>query len=221
MTDQPPYQDRLHPVTLDVRGSAQQEVPADSAVVQVSVQGRANDQRGAAAAAEADLNELRAAISHADGVEEVSLSGLSVTEERAWDDTTRTHVPVGWIGRVSGSVRVKADAASDAIGSLFGTRARVDYVQWTIKPDNPAYRQVRAAAVADAFRAAADFAAAIDRPLGPLVSLADPGTGPVGPPAARAHSPVAAMADAEQPTIDLDPAHITISAEVHAQFLTE
>ena len=46
---------------------------------------------------------------------------------------------------------------------------------WQLDRDHPGFRQVRTEAVADAFRAAEDFAVALGRDLGELTVLADSG----------------------------------------------
>lgn len=208
------------PVELHVRGTAHLEVAPDYAEAHVSILGRDAEQAVATGRVQSALADLRTALEGVRAVVHLDLSQLTVTQEYTWDDSTRTQVPGQWIGRVAGTVRIQAESANEVLPSLLGSGAQLDYVSWMLDPDNSAYRQARTAAVHDAARAADDFAAAVGQPLGPLISLSDPGMAPVGAPIARAHSLGATADDGAASNIDLMPAPITVSAEVNAVFHT-
>lgn len=207
-------------VILNVRGNAEQEVTPDFADIHVAAIGRGEDQQSAAGEAESTAARLREILSAAEGVVSQSLSQLSVTREQVWDEGTHTHVPGPWVARTTGTVRVSALAANSLLNEMITSGVSIDYIAWALAADNPAYREVRVAAVSDAIRAAEDFAAAVHRPLGRLVSVSDPGTQSIGPPVVRSGMPMAAMAEGSVPSVELDPASITVGAEVVAEFLT-
>jgi len=206
------------PVTLHVRGSAMRQVDPDFAEINVLVSGRGAEQTAALAQTEQLLAQVRVAIDDHDDIITASLSRMSVTEEFTWDDVARTQVPAGWIGRVSGAVKVGVSPASAVLARLAAAGAQISYVQWGLDPDNPAFREVRGDAVRDTFRAAEDFAAALRRPLGPMLSLADPGAQNAVP-LARTQAAGLPMAMSDDSTdIALDPAPITVAADVTAVF---
>ena len=206
------------PAELRVRGSASREVEPDYAVIHVALEAR-HEQRAAAVAAAQDLlAEFRSATVDHDDIRASRISGIRVVEDYRWDAATSSQVAVGWLASLSGQVEAQSADVPAVTGRLAGTGAQLGYLDWRLDQDNPAFREVRAEAVADAVRAAEDFAAAVGRPLGELQVLADPGllaaNDAARPMMARA---MAAEAGGAGP-IDLDPAPQTVQASVEATF---
>lgn len=205
---------------LRVRGSAQREVEPDYAIVQVTLSALDNDRSSALQAATAQLEGFRAATEGRDDIRASRLSSMRVTENYQWNPKTNTNEAKGWIASLHGTVEMDTAAAPAVLGRLTDTSAQIGYISWCLDPDNPAYREVRQESVADAVRAANDFAAALGRDLGDLRVLADAGLlgaeGSVGPVPMMARA-MGADAGVGGPT-DLDPAPQTVVATVEATF---
>lgn len=96
--------------------------------------------------------------------------------------------------------------------------AQVDGPWWSLRPTNPVYRQVRIAAIEEARQRAADYAAAFDAALGPLVEVSDL-DGSIGAP--RMMKAAFAMDNARgggEPELELEPAEQRVSAQVTVRF---
>lgn len=206
------------PAELHVRGSATREVAPDYASISVSVTARARQREEAIEQATALLAELREATS-ADDVRSARMSGVHIGEDLRWNPETNSHEQRGWVASVHGAVEADTAAVTDVVSRLAQTGAEVGYVEWRLERDNAAYREVRAEAVADAFRAAEDFASALNRPMGDLRILADPGL--LGPGAEPRVAPMAARVmagDAGGAAPELDPQPQLVAANVEATF---
>lgn len=209
------------PVLLNVRGQATAEVPPDYAWLTVEVSAADPDRSMALRRAERDAADLRSAVEGAAGVRRLVLPRVKVHEETRWNQTAGTHDHIGWRAHVSGRLEVEVERVASVAAAVLAAHAAIGSVSWFLDDDNPAYRQVRRAAVADAFRAAADFADALDRTLGPLRTLADPGLlggdGRGEAPVGRAMMAGVAMA-AGPPEFEYDPEPQTVWAAVEATF---
>lgn len=205
---------------LRVRGSARREVAPDYAVAQVTLSAQEPDRTKAIAAVTAQLEEFRTATEgHAD-VRASQMSNIRVSENFRWNPATSSQEAIGWIASLHGSVEANTESVPAVVGRLSGAGVQIGYLEWRLELDNPTYREVRQEAVADAARAAEDFADALGRQLGDLLVLADSGLlgadSPVRPAAmmTRAMSSDAAVGG----PIDLDPAPQTVAATVEATF---
>lgn len=205
---------------LRVRGSARREVVPDYAVAQVTLSAEEPDRATAIAAVTAQLEEFRAATEgHAD-IRTSRMSNIRVSENFRWNPTTNAQEAIGWVASLHGSVEANTESVPTVVGRLSGAGVQIGYLEWRLELDNPTYREVRQEAVADAARAAGDFADALGRQLGDLLVLADSGLlgaeSPVHP------VPVMARAMASDAAvggpIDLDPAPQTVAATVEATF---
>jgi uncharacterized protein YggE len=194
------------------------EVAPDLAVLGLEVSHRDPDRQAALERARDGSEALRAVLSSAPGVRRLVLSRLSVVEAPEWDGSGRPLRPTRWQASVSGSVEADTGQAGAVAAAAAGAGAQVQWVDWRVADDNPGHREVRRAAVADAARAALDFADALGRPLGDLQRLADPGV-PGG--AVRAQL-TAARAEGGGPSagkpVDLDPQPVTLQAGVEATY---
>jgi uncharacterized protein len=93
--------------------------------------------------------------------------------------------------------------------------SQIDGPWWSLRPDNPMFREVRLAAIADARRRAEDYAAAFGTTLGNLVEVSDLDSGFAGVREMRAF----AMArGADDTGFDFQPVSQTISGQVTVRF---
>ena len=130
-------------------------------------------------------------------------------------------VPEGHAATVSGTADVTAEEVGVVVTVLVAAGARIGWLGWDLDVDNAAYRKVRQEAVADAHRAASDFAEAVGASLGALVTLADPGLLGAGVPSEHGDLSIRASASYSiEPVeeLDLDPEPQTVSAHVEACF---
>mgnify|MGYP003584896520 CR=1 FL=1 len=209
------------PVLLNVRGQATAEVPPDYAWMVIEVSASDADRSVALRRTERDAAGLRSVLEGAVGVRRLVLTRVRVHEETRWNQATGTHDHLGWRAHVSGRLEVDVDRVAGVAEAVVAAHASIGGMSWFLDENNPAYREVRRAAVADAFRAAADFADALHRDLGPLRTLADPGLlggdGRDDRPVGRAMMAGVAM-DAGPPEFEYDPEPQTVSAAVEATF---
>ena len=220
MQDQARAEDR---VVLRVRGSASVEVAPDFAELHVRVTAEHPSDRSAAlSASAAAADALRSAV---DGLApqgtvgvEVHLSSVSVRPLRRREGDG--WVDAGFIATVAGCVRCGADDAGVVAGVVAASGVELNWVRWTLDADNPVHRHVRGLAVAEAERAAVDYAEALIRPVDglTLVELADPGAGTSDRPmfARAAGDPGGAGANHE---LSLDPTPVKVAADVNAVYL--
>lgn len=210
-------------VTLNVRGEATTEVAADFADLHVSVQARRASRSKAISDVDTLLRGLADALGEGGDIRSSTVSQPSVQQATRWDDKSQQQVDDGWLAQAHGSAKVSSEFVNVVMQRLLAAEVQIDYARWDVDPDNSAIRDMRAKAVADARRAAEDFAAALGRELGPLVVLSDPGL--LGAASGRGieAGPLPMLAKAASgagPQIELDPALITVSASVEATFRT-
>ena len=212
------------PVTLNVRGSASLEVPPDYASVSLSADATRATRESALEVVQSTVFELRQALEDRPDVRAVSLSRIRVQEATEYDRDLQTRVHTGWTATVTGKVLIDTDHVTVVVARVAATAGEIGYLSWYLDDDNEAYRQVRVDAVADAFRAAGDFAGALNRQLGELRVLADPGL--LSAQAAEAEPMARAMAfdgaaggiADDGVEIELDPEMQTVYASVEATF---
>lgn len=173
---------------LSVRGDARLDVPPDLATLSCAVQADERDKAAAlrtvAARLDAvlvDLRELGGTVLTA-GAGHLPLgwsahSASSYVESR-WDEREERDVPTG---RVIASVALRIDvrdfALMDRLGAALAAHAavQVGHVQWSVDADNPAWPQVRAAAIEAAIGKGRDYATALGGSLERIVHVADAG----------------------------------------------
>lgn len=207
------------PVTLNVRGSATTQVSPDFARLALRISSEDPDRDVAVSRVEEVLTALRPALADISGIRSIVISRMHTEQRYRWDDESQTHHPIGWMSSVEGRADAECDQASKVMAAAVTAGAALLGVSWLLDTYNPVFRQVRKDAVAAARRAAEDFAEALDRPLGPIVALADSGLlhagGAAAPPRGielmRAAAPGA-------PVIELDPEPQEVSAEVEATY---
>ena len=220
VTDQQPV--------ISVRGEAYLEADPEIAVISVQVQARDRDRRAVLdRLVSRNRQVLDLVREYGDAVEKVESGPASAHPEfKPKGDKERV---TGYYGQASARVTVRD---LSVLGELVARLAELELVTvagpwWSLRPDSPVYREARVAAARDATRRAEEYAAAFGRRLGELIEAADTGllnsqwTPQAGPPASRAFAAAARMGAGyaeEAPSLDLEPARQSVTAQVEARF---
>ena len=220
---------------LSVRGEARRMVPPDCAVVTAGIECQRGSKAEAVRAAAAELDSLTADLAAQGGValdagtgrRPLTWSAQSATThaERAYDERTGRHQLTGQVtATVAVVITVRAFGLLDALGAVLAAHEAVSvhHVDWQVDWDNPAWPDVRAAAVQAAIRKARDYATALGGSLRSVEHVADAGLlgGDGGQyrftavPMARA----AAAAGGEPDAPSLDPVPQELVAVIEARF---
>lgn len=205
--------------TVSVRGEAELEVAPDDATVSFGCTSRAATSDDALRAAGRLAEQVRDVLTGRAGVRAFTLGRVRVSEVTHWDQQREQQIHDGYSATVSGRADIDTAAVGPTVTALVAAGAQVSWVSWGLFADNPAYREVRKAAVAEAHRAAEDFADAVGAPLGVLVTLADPGLLGAGVPdrGERLYSRASASITPEPlDDLELDPEPQTVTARVEA-----
>lgn len=205
--------------TISVRGEAVREVPPEIARFSVEVTAADADRQAALRRLAERVEGLRATLDeYASAIERRETGGLQV-----WPETRRRGERVtAYRGSVATVVTVTDFAV---LGELMLRLADQDQTSvfgpwWALRPDSPAHREARRAAVADAIRRATEYADAVGARLVRLLEIADAGleAQPITRAAAMAFA--AAPEDAGAPHFDLDPQVQTVHAQVSMRFVS-
>jgi uncharacterized protein YggE len=222
---------------LSVRGNARLTVAPDyvilSGAIELSRDAKAAAVRAAAAALDgltADLAALGAvALSAETERSRLTWSAQSATTrpERNENEQTGRHEPTGRvIATVAVVITVRAFDLLDALGAALAAHETLSMsqVSWHVDWDNPAWPQVRAAAIQAAIRKGHDYAAALGGSLHTVEHIADAGLlggsrdgagfGFAGPRAMMARSGGGGESDAPS----LDPVPQELAATIEARF---
>jgi uncharacterized protein len=202
-----------------VRGEAEREVPPEIATCVVTASARDRDRATVLHRLSQRHQALLALLDgYGEAIEKRETSGLTVYPETKGSGERVT----SYQGRVS-TVLTVTDFT--VLGELLLRLADQDQVavigpQWSVRPDSPAHRDVRQAAVAAAVARARDYAGALGAELIGLELLADVGLGEASARFAYAnavHSDVT-PASLGAPGIDLQPQAQHLRAGVEARF---
>jgi uncharacterized protein YggE len=220
MTDQLPV--------ISVRGEAYLEADPEIAVISVQVQARDRDRRAVLdRLVSRNRQVLDLVREYGDAVEKVESGPASAHPEfKPKGDRERV---AGYIGQASARVTVRD---LSVLGELVARLAELELVTvagpwWSLRPDSPVYREARVAAAKDATRRAQEYAAAFGGRLGELIEAADVGLltsqgwrSQAAAPASRAMMAAAFRGGPvdEPPSLDLEPARQTVTAQVDARF---
>ncbi|KOX04014.1 SIMPL domain-containing protein [Micromonospora profundi] len=201
---------------VQVRGEAHQEVPPELARFAVTVTARDKDRE----ATLARLAERAAAVRVLLDGAEPSVARRETGDLRVRPETRRSgERVVAWHGSVTTTVTV---TDFTALGELMLRLADQDQVEvagpwWELRPDSPAYRAARHAAISDALLRAREYAEALGARVTALIELAD--TGAMDRPMfARAAFEVGEGGGGGVPDLELDPQPQTVQAAVQARF---
>lgn len=208
--------------TVSVRGDAELEVAPDDATVSFACTSRAAASDDALRSAGRLAEQVRAVLTDRAGVETFTIGRVRVSEVTHWDREGEQPIHDGYSATVSGRADVDTAEVGPTVTALVAAGAQISWVSWGLRSDNPAYREVRKLAVAEAHRAAEDFADAVGVPLGVLITLADPGLLGAGVPQQHdvryAGSASASFTPEPLEDLDLDPEPQTVTARVEACF---
>jgi uncharacterized protein len=199
---------------VTVRGEAQLEGPPDLAGLSCTLHA-SGDAADATRAQLATGSQAVAALLEEFGaaLERTSTSGLHVSPTFNHRNPTKI---TGYTGTFTTSLVVADfEALSDLILALSAlSNSQVDGPWWSLKPDNPMYREVRLAAIADARRRAEDYAAAFGATVSELIEVSDLDGGFGGQPRMmRAEMAMDAAGDAFfsfQPALQTVSGHVTV-----------
>ncbi len=220
---------------LSVRGDARRLVAPDYVVLDTALTSSRQSKPDALRTVASALDRLTADLASRGGV---ALSGQ--TERRpltwsAWSATTRVehdhnkktgrYEPTGRVvASVAVSVTLRALELLDALSAVLAGHEslNVDRVSWHVDWDNPAWPEVRAAAIQAAIRKGRDYAAALGGSLLNVEHVADAGLLGGGETGGYRFAPTAATltahGGAEPGTPSLDPVPQELSASIEARF---
>ncbi|MDH6465188.1 uncharacterized protein YggE [Micromonospora sp. A200] len=197
-----------------VRGEAYREVAPELARFQVTATARERDREVTLTR----LAERAAAVrvlldEHAAAVDRREAGDLRVRPE-----TNRSgERVVGYHGSVTTSVTVTDFAVLAELMLRLADQEQVEVAGpwWALRPDSPAHREARHAAIADALHRAREYAEALGARVTALLELADAEEG-FAPMAGAAFSH--RMEKGAPPELELDPQPQTVHAVVRARF---
>ncbi|MFI2709760.1 SIMPL domain-containing protein [Micromonospora sp. NPDC018662] len=197
-----------------VRGEAYREVAPELARFTVTVSVRDRDRETTLTR----LAERAAAVRALLDAAEPTVARRETGQVNVWPVTKRSgDRVVAYQGSVSTTVTV---TDFSALGELMLRLADHEQVEvagpvWSLRPDSPAYREVRHAAIADALARAREYAEALGARVTALRELADTGLTAAPPMLAKA---AYARSGEAVPELELDPAPQPVHAAVEARF---
>jgi uncharacterized protein YggE len=200
-----------------VRGEAYREVAPELARFSVTATARDRDREATLTRLAERAAAVRVLLDAAGPVIDRREAG----ELRVRPETKRSgERVVAYHGSVTTTVTV---TDFTALGELMLRLADQDQVEvagpwWSLRPDSPAYREARRAAIADALVRAREYAEALGARVSALLELSD--TGPTGQPmfARAAMARGGGAAGGGPPELELDPQPQSVQAAVEARF---
>ncbi|MEU4370022.1 SIMPL domain-containing protein [Micromonospora chersina] len=197
-----------------VRGEAYREVAPELARFTVTATARDRDRETTLTR----LAERTAAVRVLLDAAEPAVERRETGQLRVWPETKRSgERVVAYHGSVTTTVTV---VDFTALGELMLRLADQEQVEvagpwWSLRPDSPAYREARHAAIADALARAREYAEALGARVTALLELADTGLAAAPPMMAKAGF---ARAGEAAPELELDPRPQPVQAAVEARF---
>ncbi len=198
-----------------VRGEAHREAAPELARFTVTATARDRDRETTLARLAERAAAVRALLDAEPAVERRETGQL-----RVWPETKRSgERVVAYHGSVSTTVTVDDFTT---LGELMLRLADQDQVEvagpwWSLRPDSPAYREARHAAIADALARAREYAEALGARVTALLELADTGLSAAPPMPLRAAFAKGGPGGAP-PELELDPQPQPVQAAVEARF---
>lgn len=220
---------------LSVRGEARQTVPPDCAVLSATLAVTRDSKARALSASAAALERITAGLAALGGVvlgpdtgrRPLTWSARSAgTHPEHWHNpTTGRHEPTGQVmATVSVAITVRDFGLLDRLGASLAAQEdlAVHEVSWDVDWDNPAWPQVRAAAIQAAISKGRDYAAALGGSLRSVEHIADAGLlGGTDAPAlfttASRAARTTSLAAAESDAPSLDPVPQELAAIIDAR----
>jgi hypothetical protein len=173
---------------ISVRGEARRAVPPDYGTMSAVIEVTRDSKAAAVHTAAEDLDGLTTDLVAVGGValeagterHPLTWSAQSVTTliERAHDEATGRHEPTGRVtALVELLITVRAFDLLDRLGAVLTSyeTVRVRHIEWDADWDNPAWPDVRAAAIAAAIAKGRDYATALGGSLLAVEHIADGG----------------------------------------------
>jgi uncharacterized protein YggE len=200
-----------------VRGEAYREVAPELARFTVTAVARDRDRETTLARLAERAAAVRVLLDEAGPV----VARRETGQLRVWPETKRsTERVVAYRGSVSTTVTVHDFST---LGELMLRLADQDQVEvagpsWSLRPDSPAYREARQAAIADALARAREYAEALGARITALLELADTGSSAAPPMLARAAFAKGGPGGGAPPELELDPQPQPVQATVEARF---
>ncbi len=203
--------------SVAVRGEAVREVEPELATLTVAVAARGKDRQQTLGRLTERADALRQLLDrYGDAIEKRETSRLYVHPEikgsrervSAYTGTISTTITFTDFSRLGDVVLTLADQDQT---SVYGP-------SWSLRPDSPAYREARHAAIADAIRRAREYAEALGARVVRLVELTDSGLGADHTPRPMAFA-MRAPGMPPQPQLELDPQRQTVHAAIEARFV--
>ena len=200
---------------VTVRGEAQLEGPPDLATVALTLHASGDSPERT----RSQLAEGSATVAELLREFEASLERSSTTGVHVFPVFNRRTPPkiTGYQGTFSTQIVVAdLESLSPLVLALTALpNSQVDGPWWSLRPDNPMYREARLAAIADARRRADDYAAAFGTTVADLVEVSDLNTGFGG---AREMRAFAMAKGAEDAAFEFEPATQSVSGQVTVRF---
>ena len=200
---------------VTVRGEAQLEGPPDLATVALTLHASGDSPERT----RSQLAEGSATVAELLRQFEASLERSSTTGVHVFPVFNRRTPPkiTGYQGTFSTQIVVAdLESLSPLVLALTALpNSQVDGPWWSLRPDNPMYREARLAAIADARRRADDYAAAFGTTVADLVEVSDLNTGFGGVREMRAF---AMATGAEDAAFEFEPATQSVSGQVTVRF---
>ncbi len=221
---------------LSVRGDARQTVAPDYVILAGAIELSRGSKAEAVRAAASGLDRLTADLAALGGValgvdterRPLTWSAQSATTrvERDHNKKTGRYEPTGQVtATVTVLIAVRAFDTLDALGAVLAGHEtlNVHEVGWHVDWDNPAWPQVRAAAIRAAIRKGRDYAAALGGSLHNVEHIADAGLLGGGDSTqyrftGRALAMPASSGGGEPDTPSLDPVPQELTAVIEARF---
>jgi uncharacterized protein len=201
---------------VTVRGEATLEIEPDLATLSVSVAASGSSVERVTTDLAAGSEQLAAVTERfRDAIERSSTSGLNV--HPVTDRRNATKI-TGFRGSFSSQVVVADFGRLSDLVLAFGAVPQLQLAgpSWSLRRDNPAYRDVRLAAITDGRRRADDYAAAFHARIQDLVEISDLDTGGAAPMLRGAA--FAAPAGAADVSFDFEPKPQTVAGAVTLRF---
>lgn len=223
-------------VLLSVRGDARQMVAPDYGILAAMIESAAESKEEALRSAAAAQDRLTTDLGSLGGVplrrdtehRSLTWSARSATTrvEHAHHERTGRYEPTGRIiAAVDIAVTVRAFDKIGALGSVLSSHdaLHVYQVSWHVDADNPAWPELRAAAIKAAIRKGRDYAAALGGELHHVEHIADAGLLGAGDsgytPAGVWRATAASKGTGEPDTPSLDPVPQELAATIEARFV--
>jgi uncharacterized protein YggE len=200
---------------VTVRGEAQLEGPPDFATLMLSLHASGDSSertRSQLAKGSTTVSQILQRFDPA--IERSSTSGLHVSP--VFNRRTPAKITGYQVTFTSQIVVSDLESLSSLVLELTALpNSQIDGPWWSLRPNNPMFREARIAAIADARRRANDYAAAFDTTVASLVEVSDLDSGFAGVREMRAFAMAKGGDDA---AFEFEPATQTVSGHVTVRF---